>query len=279
MHRMFKPWRYVLGLLPLGLIVGSADPITAAPGADPSVMAGHCSSAVGKLPARTPKALGSKLEILSWNIQKAGNPGWDRDLADFSAGVDLAFLQEASLQAEIESTVTSPLFASFARGYTTELLETGVMTLSSHLPTLRCQLSINEPWLGTPKATSVTEYPLENRDDRLLAINLHAVNFTFGTEEFGTQFRVLGDILERHDGPVILAGDLNTWSERREALVAGFLENHGLLPVEFSDDRRTRAFGRALDHVYVRGMQASSAEVIPVTSSDHNPLRVSLRIQ
>ena len=279
MQGLFKPWRHVLGVLPLGLVVGSADLITAAPATDPAVLAGQCSSAVGKLPQRTPRALGSELEILSWNIQKAGNPGWDRDLADFSAGIDLAFLQEASLQAEIESTVAAPLFTSFARGYTTELLETGVMTLSRHLPTLRCQLSINEPWLGTPKATSVTEYPLENRDDRLLAINLHAVNFSFGTEEFGTQFRVLGDILERHDGPVILAGDLNTWSKRREALVAGFLQNHGLLPVEFVDDQRTRAFGRALDHVYVRGMQASRAEVIPVSSSDHNPLRVSLRIE
>ena len=196
MRRVFKAGRYALGVLPMGLILGSADPITAAPGADPSAMAGHCSSAVGKLPQRTPRALGKDLEILSWNIQKAGNPGWARDLADFSTGIDLAFLQEASLQAEIESTVKSPLFASFARGYTTELLETGVMTLSSRLPTLRCQLSIKEPWLGTPKATSVTEYPLENRDDRLLAINLHAVNFTFGTEEFGTQFRVLDDILE-----------------------------------------------------------------------------------
>jgi len=43
-------------------------------------------------------------------------------------------------------------------------------------------------------------------------------------------------------------------------------------------DLRSTAFGRALDHVYVRGLQAKSAEVIPVQSSDHNPLRVRLAL-
>ena len=34
-----------------------------------------------------------------------------------------------------------------------------------------------------------------------------------------------------------------------------------------------------LDHVYVRGLRAESAEVIPVDSSDHNPLRVKLALE
>jgi endonuclease/exonuclease/phosphatase (EEP) superfamily protein YafD len=50
-------------------------------------------------------------------------------------------------------------------------------------------------------------------------------------------------------------------------------------PVEFSDDQRTRAFGRALDHIYVRGMQAQTARVITVSTSDHNALRVGLTIE
>ena len=177
-----KFWKYATGLVPLGFVLASAVPMKAAPSLQTEAAATHCSSAIGKLEPRRTEALGSTLEILSWNIQKAGTEGWAQDLAQFSSGVDLAFLQEASLQADIESTIPAPLISSFARGYTTELLETGVMTLSNGQPTLRCQLSITEPWLGTPKDTSVTEYPLQDRDDRLLAINLHAVNFSFGVE-------------------------------------------------------------------------------------------------
>lgn len=283
MKHRFPRWQLIAGLLPTGLItgllIGPATPMSAAPMAHPAAAAQHCSSGLGRLAPRRASALGNHLEILSWNIQKATTEGWAEDLANFSDGVDLAFLQEASLQADIESTVQTPIYSSFAKGYATEQLDTGVMTLSSKLPTLRCQLSTTEPWLGTPKATSITEYPLLGRDDRLLAINLHAVNFTLGIEEFRAQFHVLADILSRHEGPVVLAGDLNTWNQRREALVREFLQGHGMQPVEFSDDQRTRAFGRALDHIYVRGMQAQTARVITVSTSDHNALRVGLTIE
>ena len=93
------------------------------------------------------------------------------------------------------------------------------MTLSTSNPSLHCNLTAWEPWLGTPKATSITEYPLQDRDDRLLTINLHAVNFTLGLENFQQQFGALADVLSQHQGPVILAGDLNTWSE--QAPIAG----------------------------------------------------------
>ena len=81
------------------------------------------------------------------------------------------------------------------------------------------------------------------------------------------------------DGPVIFAGDFNTWSASRQAAVDDFMSEHGLGSIAFEPDLRSRAFGRALDHIYVRGMQAEFAQVIPVTTSDHNPLRVRLAIQ
>jgi endonuclease/exonuclease/phosphatase (EEP) superfamily protein YafD len=54
------------------------------------------------------------------------------------------------------------------------------------------------------------------------------------------------------------------------------MDEYGLEPVSFEPDLRTRVFGRALDHIYIRGLRALSAEVIPVGTSDHNPLRVRL---
>jgi endonuclease/exonuclease/phosphatase (EEP) superfamily protein YafD len=268
---ILKTW----ALLPAALVAMAliaADPF-------PSARAtGQCSQALGMGPTLHDEALSGDLEILSWNIQKASNEGWAEDLAEISSGIHLAFIQEASVQAQIPMAIDIPLVQAFAAGYTTASQETGVMTLSSSAPSVHCNFTAWEPWLGTPKATSITEYHLEGREERLLAVNLHAVNFAIGTEEFEEQFKALDDVLDRHEGPVILAGDLNTWSEKRQDLVDQFLQAFDLEPVVFEPDLRTTAFGRALDHIYIRGMSAQQARVIPVSSSDHNPLRVRLAL-
>ncbi len=237
-----------------------------------------CSSALGRATVAEGKELAGELEVLSWNIQKASQHGWAEDLTDFGEGVDLAFIQEAAVEAEIPRFLPSGLYSNFAEGYATASSATGVMTLSAGSPSGHCQLTQWEPWLGTPKATSITEYPLKDRHERLLAINLHAINFEFNLDNFHAQFDALRDVLASHEGPVILAGDLNTWSGDRQLLVDNFMLEHGLASVSFEPDLRTRAFGRALDHIYVRGLRAGDARVIPVTSSDHNALRVRLGI-
>ena len=107
---------------------------------------------------------------------------------------------------------------------------------------------------------------------------MHAVNFAVGLEEFRAQIHAIGAVLGNHRGPIVVAGDLNTWSECRQALVEDFMAGYGLQPVEFAPDLRTTAFGRALDHIYVRGLAPADARVVPVSSSDHNPLLVRLQI-
>jgi len=243
-----------------------------------SLEARQCADSLGQASAREESELGLELWVLSWNIQKASNEGWDSDLSELGEQVQLAFIQEASLQAPIAQTLPMPLYQAFAAGYTSGSSETGVMTLSTGYPSLACNLTAWEPWLGTPKATSITEYPLVGRNDRLLTINMHAVNFTVGLDSFGEQIHAISALLERHEGPVIVAGDLNTWSSSRQTLVDNFMQKHQLVPVSFEPDLRTTAFGNALDHMYVRGIAAHSARVVPVSSSDHNPLLVRLQI-
>lgn len=235
-----------------------------------------CTPEPARIASHSGPQLSDILEILSWNIQKAGNKGWAEDLAILGDNVDLAFIQEASLHAPLAEVIPRDVHRAFAEGYSTATQRTGVMTLSASAPNSDCQLTAMEPWLRTPKATSVTTYPLRDKAEHLLAINLHAVNFDLGIVSFQSQFDALRVILEAHDGPVILAGDLNTWSESRQNTVDNFMQDFGLGAVAFEPDLRTRAFGRALDHIYVRGLSADHAEVIPVTSSDHNPLRVRL---
>jgi endonuclease/exonuclease/phosphatase (EEP) superfamily protein YafD len=264
------PRRLLLAVLTTSICVAVAST---------QALASQCGNAFGQIQIGEGEPLRDQLEILSWNIQKASNTGWAEDLAGISTGVDLAFIQEAAIRAEIPKVLPGELHSVFARGYTTDSLETGVLTLSASSPSGECTLTALEPWLGTPKATSISEYPLLGREERLLAVNLHAVNFTFGVEDLRGQLEALSEVLGNHQGPIILAGDFNTWSDQRETLVVQFMRNHGLGPVAFEPDLRTTAFGHALDHIYVRGMRAESAEVFPVTSSDHNPLRVRLAVQ
>ena len=223
--------------------------------------------------------LASTLEVLSWNIQKADAPGWQQDFTRLAGGVQLAFIQEASLQAGIPDLLPDTLVEVFAPGYTTDTLDSGVMTIGAARPDLHCSFTAMEPWLGTPKAVSVAEYALAEREDTLLAINLHAVNFTFGVESFEQQIAALALFLADHDGPAIVAGDMNTWNESRQAVLDAQMTLHGLQPVIFEPDLRTRPFGRPLDHIFVRGLRAEYSEVIPVESSDHNPLRVRLALE
>jgi endonuclease/exonuclease/phosphatase (EEP) superfamily protein YafD len=126
--------------------------------------------------------------------------------------------------------------------------------------------------LRTPKATSIAAFALSGRDETLLVVNLHAVNFSFGLSDYKHQFHQVGRLLQGHEGPVILAGDFNTWHKRRMQVVDSLAESLDLQPVTFDDDTRMRFFGSALDHIYVRQLQLVNAETATVYTSDHNPL-------
>ena len=264
-------WRsLIIALAGVVLVLFASRGPEAMPGDDPA-----CSQELAAMDAG--EILTERLEILSWNIQKASNQGWQEDLARFGEGVQLAFIQEAALEAPLVETIDSTEYRSFAQGYTTANKSTGVMTLSSSAPSISCNYQSVEPWLGTPKATGVTYHKVAGLVHPLLAVNLHAVNFAMGVKEYRDQIHTIKSLLISHEGPIIVAGDLNTWSERRQQLVDEFMLTHGLQPVVFTPDLRTRVFGRALDHVYVRGLEAEQAEVIEVETSDHNALRMSLR--
>jgi endonuclease/exonuclease/phosphatase (EEP) superfamily protein YafD len=86
------------------------------------------------------------------------------------------------------------------------------------------------------------------------------------------------EILQKHQGPMILSGDFNTWSEARLAIIEELSGRLGLEPADFKTDLATKIFGRVVDHVYYRGLTLEEAEVIEVTSSDHNPLWIRFRL-
>jgi endonuclease/exonuclease/phosphatase (EEP) superfamily protein YafD len=217
-----------------------------------------------------------EIRLVSWNMQKVNAPNWRADYSRLTDGRDLVLIQEASLNVDTIGDLPSVPYWSFAPGYRTGASITGVLTLSSIQPLARCSFSNTEPLLRTPKATSITQFALQGSDETLLVVNVHAVNFSLGLGIYKRQFSQISDVLEGHKGPIILSGDLNTWRRGRTQTIETMAANLELMPVEFDDDNRKRFLGSPLDHIYIRGLFATDSDSSVVTSSDHNPMTVTL---
>lgn len=218
----------------------------------------------------------SKIRMLNWNVRKTRAPRWREDFDTYENGADLVLFQEASIREETIADIDSSRHWSFAPGYSKKGEITGVMTLSGVKPLTQCSFMHAEPWLRTPKATSITEYGLTNTDQTLVVANVHAVNFSWGTGAFEEQFEEIRQVLENHDGPIILSGDMNTWRAKRTRIVSELATSLELIAIDFESDHRVRFFGSALDHIYVRGLRTLDASTKIVDTSDHNPMTAVL---
>lgn len=218
----------------------------------------------------------SRISLFNWNVHKTRAPRWREDFDAHADGADLVLFQEASIREEAIGEMDASKHWSFAPGYSKPGEVTGVMTLSEIKPLTQCSLAHFEPWLRTSKATSITEYGLTGTDKTLVVANVHAVNFSFGTAAFEKQFDEIRHVLESHDGPIILSGDLNTWRDKRTQIVADLADSLQLVAVAFDNDQRTRFFGSPLDHIYVRGLRALESRTAIVDTSDHNPMSAIL---
>jgi endonuclease/exonuclease/phosphatase (EEP) superfamily protein YafD len=239
-----------------------------------------CSGAVDNPPAAKPPRsdVGSEFKIVSWNIAKGNTEGWLDDLRAIAQDAQLVMLQEAVLVDEMKQPHAEPIFWSFTPGYRTDAYRSGVMTLSRVEPTMICSLSAIEPWLRSPKVTSITQYRYAEDRAPVLVVNVHAINFTFGTEAYTAQLKTISEILGGHDGPIIFSGDLNAWNGARASALEAMTAELGLSAVTFQPDHRTRRFGRALDYVFVRGLEVRASHTVEVDTSDHNPLIMTLAI-
>ncbi|MEZ8703217.1 endonuclease/exonuclease/phosphatase family protein [Vibrio cyclitrophicus] len=218
------------------------------------------------------------LSLIVWNIYKQNRNNWQNELNQWTEGSDLVLLQEARMTKELSQWVTSGQWGS-TRVNAFEVFEqsAGVLSLATHLPIEACAYTHEEPWLQLPKSALWSRYQLSNGEE-LAVINIHAVNFTFGTEDYKAQLKSLTDNLQKYRGPVIFAGDFNSWSEARFAVLKEALEKVGLTEVVFDPDNRTQFMtGLVLDHVFYRGLEVEKAKAPITDASDHNPMRVTFK--
>lgn len=236
------------------------------------------------------------LSIVSWNGQKGQNPAFRADLARLIATEqpDLIFVQEATGDM-LNSRQIGGYFASswsypWPGGKTI-----GMLTLSRVEPVNITPLPSRhrEFFITAPKLSLLTEYLLPN-GERLLTVNVHLLAFErWNTRGIRAQLEDIKTAIDRHPGPVILLGDMNTWNHKRLAILqAAAIEANLTEVTDFPPGRRGGAGDSAwinwllgvnpelpLDRVYQRGFEDRSARVLAYGSSDHRPLLVTLELK
>lgn len=214
--------------------------------------------------------------LLTWNIYKVRLEGWSKDLDDLTRTCDILTLQEGYITEELQTFLENKNFHwNLVSAFTYNDISAGVLTASKVVPDLLCSFREAEPLLRIPKTALITRYPISGTSKKLMVVNIHSVNFSFEHISFQAQLEALAEILASHEGPLVLAGDFNTWSVERLAIVDNFGTRFGMKRVDFSEEYLTKTFGNPIDHIYFRGLTLIESKTGKVASSDHNPLRVT----
>ncbi|MCP3871189.1 MAG: endonuclease/exonuclease/phosphatase family protein [Gammaproteobacteria bacterium] len=213
------------------------------------------------------------IDLLVWNIYKGNIDGWLKDLDHLSLNRDLVILQEVKLDRRMQEMLAeSGYHWRLATAFHYRDLKTGVLTASSAAPVFSCMYRVQEPLIRIPKSVLVTRYALANHEQQLLAVNIHGINFESNHKGFKTQLTSLGHIVNEHIGPVIVAGDFNTWSQARVDHLYKLVDKVGLKPLAIEGENRTQVFGHNLDLIFYRGLVPVEAGTMAVVTSDHTPL-------
>lgn len=239
-------------------------------GHDPGRAAG-AGSTTGSLDPRA-------IRVATWNIHKEADSGWEHDLSWLARDHDVLLLQEVTLDDALRRIIDGEhLHWIMASSFYFSDNDVGVLTAARVAPIAFCTARVVEPLLRLPKSAIVTWFRLRDTKAALAVVNVHAINFSLSLATYRAQFEALALVLAGHDGPIVFAGDFNTWTDDRSEVVRTVAAKLGLTEITFAADRRSLFFGRQLDHIWVRGLEVVDSIAIPVTSSDHNPVAATLR--
>ena len=218
----------------------------------------------------------SEFSILSWNVHKGAHENLIHDLSHHAADNDLLLLQEVVMDAPMREVLTKAGFSwQMADACSVSGRVRGVWVAARAQPLSGRVMRTNEPLFPIPKSVIVTCYPFGRK--RFAVANLHGINFSLGLGRFREQLEAVASELRDHDGPIVLGGDFNTWSEKRHAALVQVAHQLGLTAVNPHPDERRLAFGRHLDHLFIRGFTVIEATSPEAKSSDHNPILVRLK--
>lgn len=222
----------------------------------------------------------SELNIFVWNVYKGQKEHiFANDFRKHGSGKDFIMLQEALVDNKMPllwkqdfSTYEWHLAQSFH--YKKDESSTGVAIGSKYTPKAVdfIRASTREFFWLTPKLTLFSEYELDGK--KVLVVCTHVLNFVT-TGAFTASLYEIAAKISTFEGPVILAGDFNTWNVKRHLIMKSIFRDLQLEHIDLENDGRLLK----LDHVFVRGFEVLKAEVhSSVVSSDHFPLEIKLKL-
>lgn len=235
----------------------------------------------------TPKytELGPDIHCLVWNICKAQYKNWLTDFDTLSADRNLVLLQEAVTNAPSDDLFNINEHREWVMAgsyhHPTSGVITGVKTgcVAKALRHVAHRSKYSEPLVKTQKLLLETHYSLRGSKDVLLVLNMHGINFVT-IDKFADQVEQVSAALEAHTGPVILAGDFNTWNRTRLTHFQQRASEAGLVEASMTRNSKLRHLNKHLDHVFYRGLNLQSIESLAhIKSSDHVPIIASFVAQ
>ncbi len=221
--------------------------------------------------------LPSQVNLLVWNVYKGRKQEFEKELRDLSLGKDMLLIQEVSFD-EAFVRLSEKWSLNFEHWHGISfLMKKSISTGVSNLAVAN-SLSVNhlrttdlEPFSKSPKMMLASTYSWEN-NKKLLVINIHGINFK-GWEGLKNQLDLTEELISRHEGPILFAGDFNTKNEERLSSADRYLSEYGLKRLEFENDPRKKK----LDHLYTRGVEVFNSVLhLDNPGSDHPPITASL---
>ena len=222
--------------------------------------------------------------LLVWNILTGHKKKWQSVFQEYVKDHQLILIQETYLTKEQKKIYRdSGISWDFANAYlyAKDNIMSGVGTgsLAKSIRSSYLFSKYKEPIMNVKKVTLFSLYNIVGSRFPILVVNVHAINFVFDHIYF-EQLANIEIALRKHRGPIIIAGDFNTFNLPKLKFVRLLAEKHDLKEVSFEIDRRKTFNSYPLDHVFIRGFEVKKAIVLDSsTASDHNAMSVTLELK
>lgn len=228
------------------------------------------------------------IKAFVWNIKKAERSNWKKEFEAYAQDRDLILLQEAYKNELFNKTTAN--FINYRWDMAIAMIylldnetPTGTMIGSRINPT---EVFIKhspdgESIINTPKSMTFAKYPIKGSAEELLVISVHGINIT-DHASFTRHMDQAAEHLEKHQGPILFAGDFNTRTQARTLYVLNMMKKYGLKEVLFKNGHQRMKFKftpNYLDYGFIRGLKVKSAHVDGKSvGSDHKPMFMELEL-
>ncbi len=219
--------------------------------------------------------------LFLWNVFKEGKRHFSAEFEKFQNKYhpSIALFQEATIDEEWKSSsCLKDSDCYFSEAFKFKDKGFGVLTSSQYPITYAEAIhsDLTEPILNTPKTSLLTVISIKGIE--VLIVNTHGINFVTLTA-YEEQLKEIVKKAKDFRGPMIWAGDFNSWNPGRYNLLETATKALELEELKINHLNLVKSFlGFKLDRVFTRGLSSLKAQAIECESSDHNPILIEFSL-